>query len=642
MDDQTAHGTGLSAPHRNTVLASDIASGLTTIELGNLLSRDRDMISQRQIAPIVLMVFSFSQLGFATDLSPQKWKPEEKARAEQLESALLPSQARVVEGQSGLVAATLSPIAIQAGLEALKQGGTSADAAATAALTQVTTALGSYVSYAGILQLVYYDAKSGKVYSLNAGWNSYLGETDPKSIPVDDLGQLPFAMKPTEGAEGRKTLVPGFMAGIEAMHKRFGRLPFRELFQPAISYAENGVTITPLLATYFKTREKFLSRTADGRAFMSQAGDGLPKAGDRFVQTDLAKTLRGVSKKGARYMYTGEWGRQYVEAVQREGGKATIEDMKRYQPIWEEPLSTTFLGHTVFAPGRSTEGGYQVLEALNLAEEFKLDQMGPYQKDPKTFRILSRILRSAELDSFDGPQMAEYKRQNGLSLSREDRITKPYAKALAALMIKNRDEAQQQGSSLHHTDAIVVVDRWGNIAALSHSINTVLWGTTGMVVGGIPIPDAAGFQQARLAAIKPGDPVPQDMAPVIAMTGAKPVLAIASVGSSLIPETVRLVVGSLANHLDSQAVMAAPPLLLNMEPPKAGETGSPRPELVPAGAYDQEFLKQLQASGVNTESLSVPQVNTIRGTAVLATIDPESGVRRSVETPGVFDFAAAY
>ena len=80
-----------------------------------------------------------------------------------------PAQARVVEGKSGLVAATMSPIAVHAGLEALRQGGTAADAAAIVALTQIATALGSYVSYAGILQLVYFEAKSGKVYSLNAG-----------------------------------------------------------------------------------------------------------------------------------------------------------------------------------------------------------------------------------------------------------------------------------------------------------------------------------------------------------------------------------------------------------------------------------------------------------------------------------------
>jgi hypothetical protein len=132
------------------------------------------------------------------------------------------------------------------------------------------------------------------------------------------------------------------------------------------------------------------------------------------------------------------------------------------------------------------------------------------------------------------------------------------------------------------------------------------------------------------------------MAPIIAMTGAKPVLAIASVGSSLIPETVRIVVGTLANHLDSLVVMAAPPLLINVEPSKTGDTPSGRAELVPEGAYDLDFLKDLHASGLNTESQSRGQVYTIRGTAVLVTIDPDSGIRQSVETPGIFDFATAY
>ena len=569
------------------------------------------MILRRQIAATVLVALSYCQPGFAADLSPRKWNPEEKTRAEQLENSPFPSQARVIEGQSTLVAATLSPIAIHAGLEALKQGGTAADAAATVALTQVTTALGSYVSYAGILQLLYYDAQSGKVFSLNAGWNSCLRETDPKSIPVDDMGRLAFGSKPTEGAEGRKTLVPGFMAGIEAMHKRFGRLPFRELFQPAIWYAENGVTISPPLGKFFSSREKYLSRTAEGRAFMNQAGDGLPKPGDRFVQAELAKTLRAVAKSGSSYMYTGAWGEQFVQAVQREGGKATMEDMRRYRPIWEEPLSTTFLGHTVFVPGKSNGGGSQVLEALNLAEELKLDRMGLYQKDPKAFRALSRILRKVESDSY----VAAYDHTNELGSWPDDRISKAYARAQASALDEVRDPPQTQDT--HHSDSVVVVDRWGNVAALVHSINTVLWGTTGIVVGGIPISDAAGFQQARLAAIKPGDLVPQDEEPAIAMTGARPVLAVASVGASIVPETVRLVVETFANHLDPLAAMAAPPLLLNLEPAKADESFSTRPELVPEGAYDSEFLQNLRALGVNTEQKSKQEAITLKGTAVL-------------------------
>lgn len=121
--------------------------------------------------------------------------------------------------------------------------------------------------------------------------------------------------------------------------------------------------------------------------------------------------------------------------------------------------------------------------------------------------------------------------------------------------------------------------------------------------------------------IKPGDAVPQDIAPLIAMTGSRPVLAIACVGSSLIPETVRLVVGTLANHLDPLADMAGPPLLLHMEPTKGKEAFLTKPDLIPEGAYDPEFLERLRESGVTVEQKSQTEVYGIKGTAVMGTID---------------------
>ena len=183
-----------------------------------------------------------TQLANAADLSPGKWPKADRERLEQLESqSWSPLQAGSVAGDSGLVSATVSPIAVHAGLEALRQGGTAADAAATVALTQVTMQLGSVVSYAGVFTMVYYDAKSHKVYSLDAGYNSYLHETDPSTIPVADFGTVLPGLKPTVGgAKGRETLVPGFMAGVEAMHHRFGRLPFKQLFAPALWYDTTG------------------------------------------------------------------------------------------------------------------------------------------------------------------------------------------------------------------------------------------------------------------------------------------------------------------------------------------------------------------------------------------------------------------
>jgi gamma-glutamyltranspeptidase/glutathione hydrolase len=595
---------------------------------------------RKQIARTLVIALLYSQFIFAADLSPAKWKVEDKTRLETIGQSPWPLQGRVVEGQFGLISATTSPIAVHAGMEALKQGGTAADAAATVALTQVTTALGSYVSDAGILQLLYYEAKSGRVYSLNAGWNSYLNETDPKTIPVSDLGLTSFAQKLPDGPvpEGRKTLVPGFMAGIEAMHQRFGRLRFHELFQPAIWYAENGVTISPLLATYFQMREKYLERTEEGRQFIHQAGDHLPKAGERFVQAELAKTLRAVAKHGAKYMYTGAWGQQFVNAVQREGGKATLEDMKRYQPIWEEPLSTTFLGHAVFAPGASGEGGYQVLEALNLLEELKADQNGTYWKTPQAFVTLSRVLQFVSLGSY-APRLFH---PAGASFSAQDRATKAYAKVIAP-MLDALPGKTPISDAPPHSDAIIVIDRWGNVAALGHTIYTAIWGTTGIVVGGIPIPDAGGFQQARLATIKPGKRIPNEEAPIIVLKGAKPVLATAGIGSSLIPETVRLLLGMLGNRIDAQTLRAAPPLLLNFNfALKTGETYLQRAQPVPEGVYDVDFLKNLELSGMKVEQVSRRQVLETKGTVVIGMIDPETGARRSIETPMVLGFAEAY
>src|ERR1700678_876529 len=104
--------------------------------------------------------------ALAADLSPDHWPAATRAELEQRELASFPATARSIPGSSILVARTLSPIAGHAGMEALRQGGTAADAAATSALTQVATNLGSVVSYAGVSQLLYFEAPTSKVYAL--------------------------------------------------------------------------------------------------------------------------------------------------------------------------------------------------------------------------------------------------------------------------------------------------------------------------------------------------------------------------------------------------------------------------------------------------------------------------------------------
>jgi gamma-glutamyltranspeptidase / glutathione hydrolase len=200
----------------------------------------------------VVLTFAGVDRAAAVDLSPAHWPAAERARLAKAELSTAPATAREVSGKREIVAATLSPLAVRVGMETLAKGGTAADAAVAVAVTQITTDAGAVVSFAGVAQLLYFDARTRRVYNMDAGWGSYREETDPATIGPPSV-TLTGAETPG-AADGRKTLVPGFMAGMEAMHARFGKLAFADLFQPAIWYADNGIEVSPLLGVYFKAR----------------------------------------------------------------------------------------------------------------------------------------------------------------------------------------------------------------------------------------------------------------------------------------------------------------------------------------------------------------------------------------------------
>jgi gamma-glutamyltranspeptidase/glutathione hydrolase len=161
-----------------------------------------------------------------------------------------------------MVVGTSGPLAVHAGLDALKHGGSAADAALTTALTQVAVFAGATVSYAGLLTAVYYDAASGVVHTLNAAYNTVREERSPLSIPT--MGEH----------SGRTALVPGFMAGVQALHDRFGRLPFATIFRPAIWIAEHGVPVSPVLRAWLSAHGKFVTRLPETkRIFVKDDGE---------------------------------------------------------------------------------------------------------------------------------------------------------------------------------------------------------------------------------------------------------------------------------------------------------------------------------------------------------------------------------
>ena len=186
-------------------------------------------------------------------------------------------------GTNGIIAATTGGYPVEAGLKVLKEGGNAADAALTTALAETVRAAGSYVSFAGAMVALYYDAHTGKVYSLNAGYNVPLKENDPLSIP------------PTGG---RTVLVPGFMAGVQALHDRFGKLPFQRLFEPSIMLAENGEPVYGLLGWQIQSRKPTLAGFPKRKAYSR------PKTEDSMESIGSAAPIFFASRRSPGHWRT--------------------------------------------------------------------------------------------------------------------------------------------------------------------------------------------------------------------------------------------------------------------------------------------------------------------------------------------------
>ncbi len=361
------------------------------------------------------------------DLSPSRWPAAEYDAYMQAQAAVR-DHAGAGEGRNGVVTVSYNAFAARAGLEALKQGGSAIDAALTTALAQVALTCGAPISYFGILSLVYYDAVSGQTQTMNAEWNTVAGETDPLTIPGGISFQGDDALRGTVPS-GRTALVGGFMKGVEAAHRRFGRLPFARLFDPAIALAEEGFPVTPMLERQFAYRAADFARLAETRATFLKP-DGTPyKAGEAFRQPRLAATLRAVAEQGADYMYGGPWGEKLVAAVQADGGHMTLEDLRRYEVAWADPLVGEIGdGYAIHTSPWPNAGGVTLIEAQNLAAVAGLAAGLHWTTSPEALRKAHEITQQFTAAYLPEETLAAI--YPGLDLSPAARATPAHAAAL--------------------------------------------------------------------------------------------------------------------------------------------------------------------------------------------------------------------
>ena len=518
----------------------------------------------------------------------------------------------------GMVTGTTGSAAVEAGVDMLRQGGSAADAVAATALAQICLAAGSWVSYAGIYTMVYFEASTGKIYNLNAGFNTIQAEDDPHGIPGPKLGDLSkgglsaFQYE----ASGRTALTPGFMAGIEATHRRFGKLPLQAIFDPAIRYAEEGFAWTAGHAQQYAFRSSVLSRLPHTREIFAKADGSTYGPGENFRQPALARTLRRAGTEGIReYLYCGEWAEALVAAVRADGGRMTMADLRDYEVIWSQPTHASYHGYDIYSHGLPAAGGVCLSEAMNLAEISELSSKGRYSDSPEALFWLAQIAKPAfavgSAPTVDAADLQAAIHSLGIDLSLSSRLEKSTSKALWDAIKSGRLPGIGTPPEVPaHSDSVVAIDQWGNMAAVVHSINTVSWGSTGIFVEGISIPDSASFQQHAVAAAGPGRRLPDPTNPGLVLRNGKPVMAFGSIGAGLHIRTLGSLIAVLDYGLTPQQAINQPSI-------GCFEMGGIGRLTVGVKEFPPEFLKAVRDLGQD-----VVESDSLRGYWIGIQIDP--------------------
>jgi gamma-glutamyltranspeptidase/glutathione hydrolase len=394
----------------------------------------------------------------------------------------------VVSSKYGVVAAS-HPLAATAGVQMLQQGGSAVDAAiaasATIALMEPTgNGLGS-----DLFALIY-DAKSGRVYGLNAsGWA-------PRALTLERMKKDGFDKMPERHAHA--VTVPGVVAGWEAMRARFARLGFDRLLAPATQYAEEGFPVSEITAWLWSRSLKLLSQRPEAaRTFLIEGRT--PRAGEVFRNPALARTLRLIAREGSAAYYRGPIAEAIVASLREEGGVMEAADLADFESEWVEPIRTTYRGWTVYQIPPNTQG-IATLMMLNLMEQFPLGEWGFHDA-----RGLHAMIEAKKLAYADMLQYVGDMRFGRVPV--EQMLSKQRAAARAKLIDPNRAQCSVQPDSLPgvtsgpagDTIYLSAVDREGNIVSLIQS-NYMGFGS------GI-VPEGVGFMlhnRGALFTLEPG------------------------------------------------------------------------------------------------------------------------------------------
>jgi gamma-glutamyltranspeptidase / glutathione hydrolase len=351
------------------------------------------------------------------------------------------------------IVATSHVQASVAGAQILERGGSAVDAAIAAnAVLGVTEPMMNGMG--GDLFAIYWEAKTGKLYGLNAsGWA-------PRGLTIAHVKAKDATAMPLQGIDS--VTVPGAVAGWHALHERFGKMAWKDLFQPAISYAEEGYPVPEIIASYWKDSADWISNDPEARRVYLPGGKP-PAVGQVFQNHDLAKALRLLAQNGADAFYKGEIARAILSTSQSQGGTMAADDLAEFSPEWVEPISTTYRDWTVYELPPNGQG-MAALEMLNIMETSPASPDGPLSVAELHKKIEAMKLAYADLGRYNAdPRFAKIPVKGMLS--------KEYARERAKLIDPGKANCEVAAGAPPTSDTtyLSVVDREGNIVSLIQS-----------------------------------------------------------------------------------------------------------------------------------------------------------------------------
>ena len=488
-------------------------------------------------------------------------------------------------GKGGAIS-TVDPEASAAGLKVLKAGGNAVDAAVAAAATLgVTEPYSAGIGGGGYF--VYYNAKSGKVRTLDGR------ETAPMKMPqdafIDPATGKPYTFTPDLVTSGASVGTPGTLATWDKALGNWGTLSLGEALAPATKVARRGFKVDETFRQQTLDNEVRFAAFKDSKKLFLPKGDA-PKIGSIFRNPELADTYDLIAQRGTKAFYRGKLARLMSEVVRKPrttkntdlpvpAGWLTARDLRDYKVRSQRAAKTSYRGHDVYGMAPSSSGGTTVGEALNILERYDLSAMTPEQA--LHHYLEASALAYADRGKYVGdPAFVDvptkrllddrFAAERACSLNPTKAATKPVPAGdvtsydgvcTAASSAKGTTDADTENIS---TTNLTVADQWGNVVEYTLTIEQT--GGSGMVVPGYGFllnNELTDFSTVYDAAdpnrIQPGKRPRSSMSPTIVLKDGKPFLALGSPGGSTIITTVlQMLVNRIDLGMTIEEAIAAP------------------------------------------------------------------------------------